>query len=205
MGKWSLHLFSVAFDPILFILAGNKDKHKLSDKFEFWPDRIFDYRVSLKISHRLIMGKWCLHASLFIFDQIIIKFAGNQDRHKSSVKPDFGPNQTTLFGVICPWVTKILHFWAFISPKPVGQSRSNFMCSITGVGERLHKVSGQIGSKLWFPLTYDGENDVSTFSQLFLIRSFLYLRVKRTCIKSRTSSNFGQIGPLTTELAALEA
>ena len=54
------------------------------------------------------------------------------------------------------------------------------------------------------PLTYNGENDVSTFSQLFLIRSFLYLQVIRTCIKTRTSSNFGQIGPLTTVLAALE-
>ena len=30
-------------------------------------------------------------------------------------------------------------------------SWSNFMCSIIGVGERLHKVLGQIGSKLWFP------------------------------------------------------
>ena len=54
------------------------------------------------------------------------------------------------------------------------------------------------------PLTYNGENDVSTFTLLFLIRSFLYLQVTRTWIKSRTSSNFGQIGPLTTELAALE-
>ena len=54
------------------------------------------------------------------------------------------------------------------------------------------------------PFTYNGENDVSTFSRLFLIRSFLYLQIMRTCIKSRTSSNFGQIGPLTTELAALE-
>ena len=78
------------------------------------------------------------------------------------------------------------------------------------VGERLHKVLGQIGSKLWFPgnrkppLTYNGENDGSTFYRLFFIRSFLYLQVTRTCIKSRTSSNFGQIGPLTTELAALE-
>ena len=36
-----------------------------------------------------------------------------------------------------------------------------------------------------------GENGVSTFSQLLLTRSFLYLQVKRTCIKSRTSSNFG--------------
>ena len=54
------------------------------------------------------------------------------------------------------------------------------------------------------PLTYNGENDVSTFSRLFLIRSFLYLQIMMACIKSRTSSNFGQIGPLTTELAALE-
>ena len=50
-----------------------------------------------------------------------------------------------------------------------------FMCSITGMGERLHKVLGQIGSKLWFlwqqkpPLTYNGENNVSTFSRLFVI------------------------------------
>ena len=54
------------------------------------------------------------------------------------------------------------------------------------------------------PLTYNGENGVSTFSRLLLIQSFLYLQVMRTCIKSRTSSNFGQIGLLTTELAALE-
>ena len=43
------------------------------------------------------------------------------------------------------------HFQTWISLKPVGQSWSNFMCSITGVGERLHKVLGKIGSKLWFP------------------------------------------------------
>ena len=54
------------------------------------------------------------------------------------------------------------------------------------------------------PLTYNGENGVSTFSRLLLIRSSLYLQVTRICIKSRTSSNFGQIGPLTIELAALE-
>ena len=36
------------------------------------------------------MGKWCLHASLFIFDRIIIKVAGNQGRHKSSVEFDLG-------------------------------------------------------------------------------------------------------------------
>ena len=68
---------------------------------------------------------------------------------------------------------------------------------------RLDQNSGFHGNRKP-PLTYNGENDVATFSRLFLIQSFLYLQVTRTCIKSRTSSNFGQIGPLATELAALE-
>ena len=42
------------------------------------------------------------------------------------------------------------------------------------------------------------------FSRLFLIGSFSYLQVMRTYIKAYTSLNFGQIPPLTTELAALE-
>ena len=33
------------------------------------------------------------------------------------------------------------------------------------------------------PETYNGENDVITFSPLFLIGSFSYLQVMRTCIK----------------------
>ena len=88
------------------------------------------------------MGKLCLHASLFIFDRIIIKVAGNQDRHKSLVEFHFRPNHTTQFGITCPWVTKISHFWTWISLKQVGHSWSNFMSSIIGVRERLHKVFG---------------------------------------------------------------
>ena len=45
-GKWCLHLFSVAIDPILFVFAGNEDMHKISDEFEFRPDRTTDYGVS---------------------------------------------------------------------------------------------------------------------------------------------------------------
>ena len=41
------------------------------------------------------MRKWCLHASSFIFDWIIIKVADNQDKHKSLDEFDFGPDQTT--------------------------------------------------------------------------------------------------------------
>ena len=97
------------------------------------------------------MGKWCHHASSFIFNRIVITVAGNQDRHKSTDEFDFGPDQTTNFGVTCPWMMKILHFRTWISLRPVGQSWSNFMCSITGGGERLHNVLRQIGSKLWCP------------------------------------------------------
>ena len=84
------------------------------------------------------------------------------------------------------------------------------MCSITGGGERLHKERGRLDQNSCVhgnrkpPLTYNEENGVSTFSRLVLIRFFLYLQVTRPCIKSQTSSNFGQIRPLSTELAALE-
>ena len=44
-GKQCLHLFLVVFYLILFILAGNEDMHKISDKFEFLPDRTTDYGV----------------------------------------------------------------------------------------------------------------------------------------------------------------
>ena len=95
------------------------------NKFEFQPDRTTNYGVSCpsaskKFPLRLIMGNCSLHASLFIFYRIVIKVAGNQDRHKSLHEFDFGPDQTTYFGATCPWVTKISHFWTLISLKPVG-------------------------------------------------------------------------------------
>ena len=45
---------------------------------------------------------------------------------------------------------------------------------------------------------------MSTLAPSFLIGSSSYLQVTRTSIISRTSSKFGQIGPRTAELAALE-
>ena len=55
-------------------------------------------------------------------------------------------------------------------------------------------------------LTYNGENlRLHLFSVVFYPILFILAgKVTRTCIKSRASSNFGQIGPLTMELAALE-
>ena len=54
---------------------------------------------------------------------------------------------------------------------------------------RLDQNSGFHGNRKPL-LTYNRENDVSTFSRLFFIGSFLYLQATRICIKSRTSSNF---------------
>ena len=45
---------------------------------------------------------------------------------------------------------------------------------------------------------------MTTLAPSFLIGSSSYLQVTRTSITSRTSSKFGQIGPRTAELAALE-
>ena len=49
-----------------------------------------------------------------------------------------------------------------------------------------------------------GGNVVTTLAPSFFIGSSSYLQVTRTSITSRTSSKFGQIGPRTAELAALE-
>ena len=47
-------------------------------------------------------------------------------------------------------------------------------------------------------------NAVNTLAPLFLIGSSSYWQVMRTSTTSRTSSQFGQIGPRTAELAVLE-
>ena len=164
----------------------------------------------LKISLRLIMGKWCLHASSFICYWIIIKVAGNLDRHKSSSSSILGRIRPLILELLALEWRKFHTFELEYLWSQLANLDQFFMCSIIWVGkgcvrfwDRLDQNSGFHGNRKP-PLTYNGENDVSTFSRLFLIRSFLYLQVTRTCIKSRRSSNFGQIGPLTMELAALE-
>ena len=157
------------------------------------------------------MGKCFLHASLFIFDRIIIKVAGN---HRTGIKA-----RTTLISGRIRLLTLellALEWWKFYTFELEylwGQSTNldQFLCvASVGVGKgcimfwgRLDQNSGVHGNRKP-PLSYNRENSVFTFFRLLLIRSFLYLQVTRTWIKSRTSSNFGQIGPLTTELAALE-
>ena len=145
------------------------------------------------------MGKWCLHASSFIFDWIIIKVAGNQTGIKARSSSILGRIRLLTLELL-PLEWRKFHTFEL-----------EYLWSQLGRGKGCIRFWGRLDQNSGFhgnrkpPLTYNGENDVSTFSRLFLIRSFLNLQVTRTCIKSRTSSNFGQIGLLTTELAALRS
>ena len=95
-GENYVSTFSLLFLSDLFRLAGNEDRHEISDDFEFLPDRTTPYRV------RCIMGKWCLQASSIIFNWIFVKLAGNHDRHKISDEFEFRPDRINHFGVMCP-------------------------------------------------------------------------------------------------------
>ena len=132
------------------------------------------FLVSYQFFLLLSFSNLSYHSLLSPFSYIsfypIIKVAGSQDRHKRSDEFDFGPDQTTHYGVTCPWMTKILHFRTWISLRPVCQSWSNFMCSITGVGKgcvmfwgRFDQNSGVHDNRNPL-LTYNGEKGVSTFS-----------------------------------------
>ena len=80
-GKRCLNIFSIVFDQIFFKLAGNEDMHTVWDKLNFGQIGPLPTELGaikrLNISHRLIMGKWCLQASLLIFDRNFVKRAGN--------------------------------------------------------------------------------------------------------------------------------
>ena len=119
--------------------------HKISDEFEFWPDRTTDYGVSCPW---LIMGKWCHHTNSFIFDRILIKVAGNQDRHKSSDEIDFGHLVSmahlyvvVFFNEIRPWHIglrwAILALWASCLNKGIRSFWNQPNSSIS----RLSKLS----------------------------------------------------------------
>ena len=50
MGKILWPLKYLHFNRIFFILAGNEDNHKVSNKFEIWPDPIADGGASCPVA-----------------------------------------------------------------------------------------------------------------------------------------------------------
>ena len=208
-GKRCLHLFSVVFYPILFILPGNEDMHKISDVFEFWLDCTTDLGVSCPWASKKFPKdlQWENAASLLarsFFIESSSKLLVTRTGIKSLTNLISGRIRVLTLELLA------LEWWKFYTFKLEylrGQLAYlvQILCVTSlGVGKgcimfwgRLDKNSGVHGNRKP-PLTYNGEIGVSTFSRLLLIRSFLYLQVTRTCIKSWMSSNFGQIGPLTT-------
>ena len=189
--------------------------HKILDEFEFRPDRTTDYGVSClwasKKFPKTYNGKMLFPCYLFHF---LIESSLKLLVTRTGIKV----RTSLILGRIRPLTLELLalewwKFYTFELEYLWGQLASLdkiLWVASLGVGKgcimfwgRLDKTSGVHGNRKP-PLTYKWENGVSTFSRLLLVRFFLYLHVMRTCIKSRTSSNFGQIGPLTMELAALE-
>ena len=68
--------------------------------FGFWPDQI--RTLATESSHRVIMGKQCLHFFLAVFHPILFILADNDDMHESSDEFEFRPDRTTDCGVSCP-------------------------------------------------------------------------------------------------------
>ena len=158
--------------------------HKTSDEFKFWPDQTTDFGVSCpgvskKISHRLIMGKWCLYASLFIFDRIIIK-------ELLITRTGIKARSSSILGRIRPLILELLAIeWQkfhtieleYLWSQLVNLDQILCVASLEwGKGcirfwGRLDQNSGFHGNRKP-PLTYNGENDVSTFSWLCLSDPF---------------------------------
>ena len=81
-----------------------------------------------------------------------------------------------------------------LAPSFLIGSSSYLQVTRTSIISRTSSKFGQIGPRTAelaalerlekYPYTYNGENDVITFSPLFLIRFFSYLQVMRTCIRA---------------------
>ena len=109
-GKWCLHLFSVAMNSDFIKLTGNEDRHKILDRFKFWSYLTSHLGVDPALQQ---WKKWCLQLFSVTFDWVFVKLAGNEDRHKSSNKFEFGSDRFIHFGVICPWAP-IFNPWGYI-------------------------------------------------------------------------------------------
>ena len=185
--------------------------HKTLDKFKFQPDRTTDYGVSCPwASKNLPIDLQWENAVSMLVRSVFIESSSKLLVTRTGIKA-----QTSLISSRIRLLTVELFalewrkFYTFELEYLWSQvaNLDQILCVASlGWGKgcirfwgRLDQNSGIHGNRM-LPLTYDGENDVSTFSRLFLIWSFLYLQVTRTCIKSLTSSNLGQIGPLTMEV-----
>ena len=132
--------------------------------------------------------------------------------HKSLDEFEFRPDPTTDYGVSCPWASKK-------STSPLCSVAIDPILFKLAGNEDMHNILDEFEFRPDLTIDYGvscpwaseknsnrlimGKTKSSRFLGCFLIGSFSYLQVIRTYIKAYMSLNFGQIPPLTTELAAL--
>ena len=120
--------------------------------------------------------------------------------HKISDKFEFLPDRTSDYGVIRPWAFPLTlngqNGVSIFSQLLWIQTSSNLQEMRRGIKSRTGSKFGRIWPViLELPaLQQWKKNDVSSFSQSPFIGSLSNLQVMRTGIKARTSSNLGQIG-----------
>ena len=92
-------------NSVFIKLAGNKDRLKILDEFEFGPGRTFHYRVIRPWALPLTLngGKWCLHLFSVTMNSVSIKLTGNEE-HKILDEFTFWSYLTSHLGVMCSWV-----------------------------------------------------------------------------------------------------
>ena len=171
--------------------------HKILNEFEFGPDWTTDYGVSCPwASKKFPIDLQWENAVSMLASSFLIESSSKLLVIRTGIKA-----QTSLISGEIRLLTLellALEWWKFYTFELEylwGQlaNLDQILCVASlGVGKgcimfwgRLDQNSGVHGNRKP-PLTYyNGENGFSTFSWLLLIRSFLYLQVTRTYIKSR--------------------
>ena len=167
--------------------------HKISAEFEFRPDRTTDYEVSCPwVSKRFPIDLYRENGVLMLVRSFLIKSSSKLLVTRTGIKAwtsliSGRIRLLTLELLALEWrkfyTFELEYLWSQLA------NLDQIWCVASlGVGKgcimfwgRLDQNSDVHGNRKP-PLNYNGENGVSTFSRLLLIRSFLYLQVTRTCI-----------------------
>ena len=138
---------------IVIKLTAKRDSHKISDEMKFWPRPSINFGVTRPWVQKTCCGHDSASFLIGSSSNLLVSRTGLKSR-TSSISSQVGLFASELHALerqLFPHRLIIENMLTWISLRPVGQSWSNFIWRIIGVGERLHKVLGQIGSLLWFP------------------------------------------------------
>ena len=102
-----------------------------------------------KNPHRLKWEKSCEHSSFFIFESIILIFAGNRVMHESLDEFKFWPDTTTNSRVICPYASEKLMYNVVntLALLFLITSFSYWQVTRTSITSRMSSKFGQIGPR----------------------------------------------------------